>query len=995
MRGGKTGAVILPGDAEASLLLQRIKGLGDDDRMPLERDPLPDEQVRILERWIAQGAEWPDSHAGEGAGGHWAYTAPTLPALRAVKDEAWCRNPIDRFVLSKLEASGLHGAPEADRARLLRRVSLDLIGLPPTVAEVDEFVSDVRPDAYERVVERLLASPRYGERWARPWLDLARYADTNGYEKDLARSLWPWRDWVINALNADMPFDRFTVEQIAGDLLPNADRSQQIATGFHRNTMLNDEGGIDPEEFRVAAVVDRTNTTATIWLGTTMGCCQCHDHKYDPFTQREYYSLLAFFNQTEDVGVGNGPEIQVPTPEQESRIAGMRARIAELESVTGPGARDAAQEAWESSAGLELSHAGIDAGLRHQYTFDGPPAMGSAGAGEGGDAVVDRGADPHHGRIVGGADTRRVPGIGGNGIHLDGGAFVDCGAAGGFDRTDAFSYGAWVKLEGSGAILGKIDDTHAYRGFDLFNNNGKLEAHFVHEWPADGLKVETGGAVDLARWRHVLVTYDGTGTPGGVKIYVDGEPQETRTANDTLKSSIRNDVPLKIGSRHASGMVSGTIDDVRIYDRVLSAAEIRVLMRAPLASILAAAPDKRDESQRRAVRDAYIRETPALLAKTAEIAELQKNIAAMPIATTMVLKELAQRRPDYIMLRGDFRNHGEAVTPDVPGTLHPFPEGQPRNRLGLARWLVSPENPLVARVTVNRAWEAFFGDGLVLTSEDFGSQGDPPTNPELLDWLAGQFVERGWSFKALHRLIVTSATYRQSARVDEALLERDPYNRLYGRGPRIRFDAELVRDNALAIAGLLSDKLGGPSVMPPQPAGIWVDSFANFDTPNEKWIDAVGADRYRRGIYTYWRRSASYPSGLTFDAARRDVCVVKRSRTNTPLQALTTLNDPVYIEAALGLARRMMRESPGPDPAARAAYGFRICLARAPSEGEVSDLAALQARCLEKFRGDPGAAGRLTHRGELDVAGLDGAELAAWTVVANVLLNLDETINRS
>ncbi|MCC6427144.1 MAG: DUF1553 domain-containing protein [Phycisphaerales bacterium] len=984
MKGGKSGTGIVPANPDGSLLLRRVLGLDDEDQMPLEQDPLPPEEIETLRLWIEQGAVWPDAHAGEGASAHWSYVAPVEPPLPAVGNQDWCRNGIDRFVLARLDQEHLAPSAEADRARLIRRVSLDLIGLPPSIDEVDAFIADQSPDAYAKVVERLLASPRYGERWAQPWLDLARYADTNGYEKDLPRSLWPWRDWVIQALNDDMPFDEFTIEQLAGDLLPDATRSQQIATGFHRNTMLNDEGGIDPEEFRVVAVVDRVNTTATVWLGTTMACSQCHDHKYDPISQREYYGFLAFFNQTEDVGVGNGPYIQVPTPQQESQLGALRLQIAELQKATINGDRDEGQEVWETLTRAMLEQANLEDRPRHHYTFDGDT----------GEAVTDSGREPHNGKISADPDQRRVPGISGDSVKLDGGARVDCEGAAGFELTDAFSYGAWVRLAGSGAIVARIDDTAAFRGFDLFNNNGKLEAHFIHEWPHDGLKIETHESVELDRWRHVMVTYDGTGTAAGVAIFVDGVPQKLDIAYDTLKNTIRTEVPLKIGSRHGSGMVNGQIDDVRIYDRLLSADQVRLLTLNHLLPVLAQAPGERTDADRLAVRTAYVRATPALDAKFGQIDVLEKEIGSLPIPTTMVMKERLEKRPDHIMVRGDFRTKGETVEPLTPKALHAFPDDLPRNRLGLANWLTSPKNPLIARVAVNRAWEAFFGDGLVLTVEDFGSQGDLPTHPELLDWLASQYIERGWSTKALHRLIVTSATYRQSSKVSAALLDRDPYNRLFARGPRVRMEAEMVRDNALAIGGLLSAKIGGPSVFPPQPMGIWVDSFANFDTPNEKWVDATGEDRYRRGIYTYWRRSASYPSSLTFDAARRDVCVVKRSRSNTPLQALATLNDPVHAEAAIGLAKRMMREARGPDAALRAAHGFRLCVARQPSADEISDLMRLFDRTLVRFQASPNGIDKLIHQGGLDVAGLDTAELAAWVVIANVMLNLDETINR-
>jgi hypothetical protein len=642
----------------------------------------------------------------------------------------WSRNAIDNFIFARLMQEGLQPSPEVDRARLIRRVSLDLIGLPPTPEEVDTFVNDASPDAYEKVVDRLLVSPHYGERWARPWLDLARYADTHGFEKDPRRSIWPYRDWVIKALNDDMPFDQFTIEQLAGDLLPDPTLEQRIATGFHRNTMINTEGGVDPEEYRVAAVVDRVNTTATVWLGTTLACAQCHTHKYDPFTQQEYYQFLAFFNSNADKSTSDGDMLALPTPEQQ----------AALDEIT------------------------------------------------------------------------------------------------------------------------------------------KLEA-------------------------------------------VQSKSPELQKVREQLAAAKK---------------------------------------------------------------------------------ELNSKIAK-----TLVMKDLPEPRDTFVHIRGNFLNKGEKVEHGVPEVLHDLhiADGEQPNRLTLARWLVSPDNPLTARVTVNRMWEEFFGRGLVETSEDFGTRGERPTHPELLDWLATEFIREGWSMKRMHRLIVLSATYRQSPAVTPELLDRDPYNRLLARGPRMRLSAEAVRDAALAASGLLSRKIGGPSVMPPQPDGIWNSPYSN-----EKWQTSSGEDRYRRGLYTFWKRTAAYPSFLSFDAPSREFCVVRRPRTNTPLQALTLLNDPVYVEAAQRLARRMVSEG-GDDSASRATRGFQLVLARAPEPAEIERLIALYEGQLEHYSKDAQAAEAIAGKQESNkqadkptndskadatatVADSPTAERAAWTVVANVLLNLDEAVTK-
>jgi mono/diheme cytochrome c family protein len=948
-QGGKSGPEIVAGRPDESVLMRRVQGLDGKQRMPLENDALDADELALLRAWIEQGAKWPDSASDDREQKHWAYVAPSRPALPEVKLKSWCANAIDAFILDQLEHEGLAPSPEADRATLIRRASLDLVGLPPSIAEVEAFERDTDPRAYEKVVDRLLASPRYGERWAQAWLDLARYADTNGYEKDLPRSLWPWRDWVIRALNADMPFDEFSVKQLAGDLLPDAGDDDRIATGFQRNTLLNDEGGIDKEEFRVVAVVDRVNTTATVWLGSTLACCQCHDHKFDPFTQREYYQFFAFFNSTEDVGAGNEPTLQVPSPEQKRQQEDLRANIAALAHELDIQASDPALLAWEARVRAGAGDVNSIPGLvRHVF-----------------------------------ADAARRPA----------GGFVDLGRELSFERGTSFSYGAFIRPAGGGCVLGKIDDPHAYRGFDLFLNNARLEVHIVHQWPMSGIKVETRALLPRDEGRHVFVTYDGSSKAAGVRIYVDGVAQEVNVVNDTLDGTIQNEVSLKLGAREASGIFDGAIDEVRLYERELSAEEVRCLFTQGLKALLDVDEAHRSERQRNSLREAFIAQSPALAAKRDALVGARAQLEKLPIPTTMVMKELSPPRATHVLQRGNFQSPGEEVSADVPAALHPFAAALPRNRLGLAKWLVDPNNPLVARVTMNRTWEAFFGSGLVATPEDFGTQGDPPTNAALLDWLATEFVARGWSQKALHKCIVMSSTYRQSSRVSPAMLEKDPLNHALGRAPRLRLDAERVRDNALAIGGLLSEKIGGPSVMPPQPDGIWADSFANFDTPDEKWVNAVGEDRWRRGLYTYLRRSAAYPSALTFDAPRRDVCVVRRSRSNTPLQALITLDDPVFVEAAIGLARRIVRE-PGADLAGRIRFGMKLCVARAPTTAELERLSGLYERAHERFVRDFAAATALTRQAFVDVTGLEPIELASWVVVANVLLNLDETITK-
>jgi hypothetical protein len=707
---------IVPGDPEASELVRRIASDDPDERMPPPDSgrKLAEAEIEHIKRWIADGAPYSR---------HWSYEPPQRPPVPEASAHSWPRNAIDHFVLEHLDAAGLAPEPEADRPRLIRRLSLDLTGLPPTLSEVDDFVLDNGNDAYEQLVDRLLASPAYGEHFARAWLDLARYADTNGFEKDSPRTMWPYRDWVIDALNRDMPFDQFTIEQLAGDLLDDPTRDQIIATGLHRNTMQNDEDGTDDEEFRVAAVIDRVNTTMQAWMGTTMGCCQCHSHKYDPLTHREYYELFAFFNQTADADRDDQePTLAASSADERERRA-RRRRVRELE-------------------------------------------------------------------------------------------------------------------------------------------------------------------------------------------------RELRTAEGKLDSA----------------------------------------QRKRLADELANARRRLDQAQP----------------------------AKMPI-----MRELPpdKRRPTRVFIRGSFLNPGEAVEPDTPAVFPPFPPKAPLNRLGLAQWLVDRQNPLTARVAANRLWEQLFGAGLVLTPEDFGSQGALPTHPELLDWLAVELMDHGWSLKHLTKTIVMSAAYRQASCIKPEKLARDPENRLLSRGPRYRLSAEQIRDQALLVSGRLSRKMGGPSVMPPQPDGVWQVVYSD-----EKWKTSRGEDRYRRGLYTYWRRTSPYPSAMALDATSRETCTIRRVRTNTPVAAFALLNDPVYVEAAQALARCIVDHG-GDDPRTAAAYGFRRVLARPPTSAEIDRLVELFESQRSHFGQDQPAAEKMaTDPLGPAPASHPLADLAAWTVVSNVLLNLDETL---
>ncbi len=679
MDGGTSGKSMLIGKGEKSLLVERLRGKGDEDPMPLKKDPLPNDQIALVSRWIDEGAKWPEGGAAIAVAKHWSFVPPLRLSKPAVKNEAWVRNPIDAFVLAKLESEGMQPSSEAARETLLRRVGLDLVGLPPSPRELDDFLADSSANAYEKAVDRLLASPHYGERWARHWLDGARYADSNGYSQDNPRSIWPYRDWVIGALNQDMPFDQFTVEQLAGDMLPNATIDQQVATGFHRNTQINEEGGIDPEQFRIESIVDRVGTTGSVFLGLTVGCAQCHNHKFDPISQREYYRLFAFFNNCEE------PKLKLP-------------------------------------------------------------------------------------------------------------------------------------------------------------NAG----HLRKKSEKAGLKVESEGV------------------------------------------------------------------------------------------------------------------------------------------TTLVMAERKTPRESFIFIKGDFTRHADLVTPGTPAILPPLNVDQP-TRLDLAKWIVDPTNPLTARVQVNRLWLQYFGRGLVETENDFGTQGSKPTHPELLDWLATELIDRKWSLKAMHRLIVTSATYRQSSRISPALQEKDPNNRLLARQSRVRLDAEVVRDAELVASGLFSDKIGGPSVFPSQPPGVFVGQIKRV------WKVSEGADRYRRGLYTWVWRLTPHPMLTSFDAPDATQTCTRRNRSNTPLQALTLLNDTAFVECAQSFAQRILREGPLED-AGRIEYGFRLCTSRKLAAEELKVIRNVLEKERVEFKNSPQEAKSLI--GETSSLNIAEAELAAWVMVSRVMLNVDEAITR-
>ncbi len=974
-------AAVVPGFSSASELIRRIT----DPIAPMPPDDfdktLTERQIQLLTRWVEEGAKWQP---------HWSFIPADRPKLPEA-DETWCRNPIDRFVIKELEHEGLAPSPEADKTTLIRRVTLDLTGLPPTPEEVEAFLADESPDAYEKVVDRLLASPHHAERLAVPWLDLSRYADTHGYHIDSHRDMWRWRDWVIESLAENKPYDEFTVEQLAGDLLPNATMKQRLATGFNRNHMINYEGGAIPEEYLTQYIKDRVNTTSTVWLGLTMECAQCHDHKYDPFTMKDYYRLFAFFNNVPEKGLdghhGNAdPVIRAPLPDQKTRLEQVRTKLAAAEKTMADLEPElaAAMNAW-TQRHLETTPDAPRDGLVAHYEFDGHAS--------------DTSGHYRHGKTHG--DVAYENGKLDRAIKLNGKSYIDAGETAGFERTDAFSYGGWVHIANGNpmVLLSRMDESNGIRGYDLYASSGLLFVHLIHHWPDNVIRVNTKKQMPLQQWQHVMMTYDGSGKADGVRIYVNGEPQELTVTHNTLTKSIRTDRPLHIGRRTTSDPFVGSIDDVRIYARLLTAAEVkRLAVDHPFRSILATAPSHRSAEQNKQVRERFLAHHAPEKIKTAydHLLAMRKQEADLvaEIPTSMVMGEQEERRKTFVLVRGQYDSPGEEVFPNVPESLGALPEDAAGSRLGLARWIASGDNPLTARVAVNRYWQMYFGTGIVKTSEDFGVQGEWPTHPELLDWLATEFVESGWDIRHIQRLIVTSATYRQASKVTPALLEKDPQNRLLTRGPRFRLTAEFIRDNALAVGGLLDTRIGGPSVSPYQPPGLWKEVAYGEKFTAQEYKQDHGTDLYRRSIYTFWKRTVPPPGLATFDAPDREFCIARRSRTNTPLQALVLLNDKTYVEAARKFAERILdHDAEGVE--ARVRFAFRAALAREPKPQEVQILASNYRRQVDRYATDVTAAFALISQGEANSpTEVNAIELAAWTTVASMILNLDEMVTK-
>jgi uncharacterized membrane-anchored protein YhcB (DUF1043 family) len=998
----KNGAVIVPGKPDASLLIKRIYSDNPGFRMPpaFSHKTLTQEQKDTFRRWIEQGAPWTQ---------HWAFVPPKKPAPPEVKTPAWPRNDLDRFILAKLEANGLEPAPEADRRTLIRRVTLDLSGLPPTPAEVDAFLKDKSRVAYEKVVDRLLASPHYGEQRAHYWLDAARYADTNGLHFDNYREMWPYRDWVINAFNRNMPFDRFTVEQLAGDLLPHSTLDQKIASGFQRSNVTTDEGGVILPEVEAMYAKDRADTTGTVWMGLTVGCATCHDHKFDPISQKEYYSLTSFFRNTTqptmDLNIQDTPPaIHVPSAADRNKWEELTAQHKALLQQFDAERRGALRTigAWLERGGPKPASYAPDSQVMALHVSD-HVSVTRAGA-------VQPIAIPGEVTVV------EAPPAETKALRFRKGTKVTLAAVPEIDSDKPFTIATWISFPDS-----KEDSTAAsqyepvgdsksgeqkHRGWALKIDKGNLgiygHAPTIYFNGVDGKGISGRPAPEYKfkpdTWYHLVIAYDGSGLSRGINMYVNGVPVVVIGRPEDiphLTSSMASGAPITLGGDDKQDFEGGGMADLRVLNAMAGPQDAQVLYLASrVGAALNKSPEQLSETEKDALATFYTAKlNPATATLVRDIRETDKALYAIRSrsATTLVMQERTDTQPvAHVLYRGQYDQMREEVHPNTPSVLPPMTQAMPRNRLGLAMWIVDPSNPLTARVTVNRFWQEIFGTGIVKTVEDFGSQGEPPSHPELLDWLAVDFRESGWNVKRLFKMVVMSATYRQSAASTPEKIARDPQNRLLARGPRFRMDAEMVRDYALFASGLLRPEVGGPSVKPYQPSRIW-ETVAMEQSNTRSYQQDTGDNLYRRSLYTFWKRAAPPPSMDIFNAPSRETCTVRRERTNTPLQALVTMNDVQFVESARVLAQHAMRTEKHLDR--ELGYLSKHLLARPLDKKEMQVLRQSYKDFLAYYTSAPQDASKLLKVGASPAEGsLSEPKLAALTMVANEILNLDETL---
>ena len=960
-----------PADSEA---LIRILSTDPDEVMPPPEShrTLTSGQRDLLRRWIEQGAEYEP---------HWAFvTPPQEIPVPETEDPAWAAGPIDAFILARLEKEGLRPSPPASPERWLRRVTFDLTGLPPTQAAIDDFIADPSPAGKARVVDRLLASPQFGERMATPWLDVARYADSFGYQADIETNAWPYRDWVIRAFNDNLPLDQFIIQQLAGDLLPNATRDQKLATAFNRIHRKTNEGGSVPEEFRQEGIADRVHTVGTAFMALTMECARCHDHKYDPISAKDYYAMGAFFNSIDEFGLIQGgatrgmvlpqPALQLPTPEQEARLARLQAEIDEASAKLDArlAAAEPAFQAWMSTRSFPPAP-----DLVGHFTFD----QQTKGA-------VKNEADPDKPAKTGGNPI--APGKRGKGITADGDSAIVLPDFGIRHADQPLSISLWLKPGEDYKRAVVFSNTSSFdmpfSGYELLIEEGRLTWTLARELPGCAASVTTTRTIPTSDWTHVTVTNDGSRKAAGLKVFINGQPAETVTVRDNLTRDYNIGTALNFTARGRDiGLRGGMIDEVHVHTRAITPLEAAALHAGKPVAEIEATPELLRPYFLSAVDPETRTLTARLSAARAAWRQTEKEVREI-----VTMRETEQPVPAYILARGDYTQPAVRVERETPDWLPPFPADQPRNRLGFAKWLTSPDHPLTARVMVNRLWQEIFGSGIVESSDNFGLQGAQPTHPELLDWLARDLIRSGWDHKRAIRQMVLSATYAQDSKAPPALRERDPANAILARGPARRLTAEMIRDSALALSGLLVDTFGGPPVKPYQPAGSMWKDINNF-LPEYK--ADKGAGLYRRSLYTFWRRTTTPPNMIGFDTSTREVCTTRRSTTNTPLQALVTLNDPQFVEAARMLAERILKEGGATDDS-RATWSFREVTGRPPTPEQLAILLDLITHQRETFASGSSDAAKLLKVGDSSAdPGLDPEELAAFTALAQALLNLD------
>jgi len=972
------GAAIVPGDPASSLMIERLHLDDPEDRMPPPESKLEVSaaEIELLERWIAQGADFDR---------HWSFVSLEPVELPDVTDEAWGAQAIDRFVLARLEAQGLGPAEAADRATLARRASFILTGLAPELEALDSLLADDFEAAWPHWIDSLLASPTFGEQMATHWLDIARYADSYGYQSDVHRQMWQWRDWVIDSFNSNLPHDQFIRWQVAGDLIEDASADQKLATAFQRLHRQTNEGGSVEEEYRIEYVADRTQTFSTAFLGLTFECARCHDHKFDPLKQREFYALSAFFSNIDESGLYSHFTSAVPTPALALVDAGALSKIEALTEDV-----ESAVSHLQSLVPTRRAAFALWREARKESTP--PPFITDVVAGFSFDEIVDgqceNSIDPELPAKAPAALTL-TDGVQGKAIRLTGDDALRFDGIGAYSRNDPFSISLWIRTEGPmdrAVILhrSRAWTDAASQGYQLLIEEGRLSAALIHFWPGDAIAVSSVDRIEPGRWTHVVFSYDGSSRARGIDLYIDGEPAAVEVVRDHLRSPITGGGPyFAIGERFRDrGFKGGEIDEMQLLGRSISAVEVRKLYLAGTDPDATLTVD--DEELYRWWMLAV--DEPSRTARAAlTVARKALNGFRDKKPKIMVMQEMSPRRPTHLLLRGLYDAPAQEVQPDVPAILPPLPEGAPRDRLTLADWLVSKQNPLTARVAVNRLWQIAFGHGIVATSENLGTQGMRPSHPDLLDFLALDFIDSGWDVKRMLKQMLSSRSWMQSSTTTPQLYEIDPDNQMLARGPSVRMSAEMVRDHALQASGLLVNKIGGPSVMPYQPPGLWQEKSGHTYTASK------GEGLYRRSLYTFWKRTSPPPTMMIFDASKRDVCVTRRHRTSTPMQSLVLMNDPQFVEAARMLARRVLHELPE-NPDASIALALRLLTGRGTTAEELTTLLSLREDLLQQFRADPDAASRWLQVGESgNDETLDPIEWATMTAVCSTLFGLDET----